>query len=621
MSMAEQTNILSFVFKVVNMATGPLAEVANSLRGTADNVTKFGERISTAMTGFQRLNEIGNSINENLSKPIKEFRDSMIAAAADEESMMVSLSALMGSKDKAKELSDALGGIATATGRSKDEMMSVARSMIPFGASTATITSIIGTFSDASLATGISIETMIGAMTKAVSREGLSGRELRGIAAQVPIYETLAKVMGKTSDEVKDMSTIPAENYLAAMKILSSEGGRYFNQTKEQSATMKGIMNRWAQSTQELKEKIGDALTNALGTKATWENRIKMLNAFGEYLQKFIEKHPGVTKIVGAVMSFLIILGPLVIGLGMLCSAIAAVSAVGAPMWGMIIGVVAAIALLVFGAIWLYKHWGNLWQSFKDAGPAIKILLILFGALVIALGVLAVKMVMAFWPLLLIIGAIAVLAVGIKWLIENWGNLGQAFSDASPLMKAVIVIFGLLATAAIALGIALAVAFWPVTLVVLAVAALIAIGWLLYDNWDAVCKGFSDILSTVSDAFTQLWTDIQQIGETIGNFFAEVWDGVVQTVSGAINSITDLLPDFLKEKLGFKITAENVGTPAKTVSDANKIKGDVNQKVTITLDQKGKAEITDAQTIINDMGGNDFMKFNEPVMLRTVGNE
>nr|DAP48088.1 MAG TPA: minor tail protein [Caudoviricetes sp.] len=106
---------------------------------------------------------------------------------------------------------------------------------------------------------------------------------------------------------------------------------------------------------------------------------------------------------------------------------------------------------------------------------------------------------------------------------------------------------GIAAAATWALNGAIAVLTSPITLVIAAIAALIGVGVLLYQNWDTVVEfaktawqGLSDFISgicqAIGDFFSGLWTKLQEIFEPIGQWFSEKfqegWDAIVNIFSG-----------------------------------------------------------------------------------------
>ncbi|HHE3264496.1 TPA: hypothetical protein ACOYP4_000771 [Streptococcus pneumoniae] len=100
---------------------------------------------------------------------------------------------------------------------------------------------------------------------------------------------------------------------------------------------------------------------------------------------------------------------------------------------------------------------------------------------------------------------------------------------------------GVATAATWAFNAALAVLTSPITWIIAAIAALIAIGVLLYQNWDTVvefaktawqglCDFISGICQAIGEFFSGLWTQLQEIFEPIGQWFGEkfqqAWDAI-----------------------------------------------------------------------------------------------
>ena len=128
-----------------------------------------------------------------------------------------------------------------------------------------------------------------------------------------------------------------------------------------------------------------------------------------------------------------------------------------------------------------------------------------------------------------------------------WGVHAAQMGLAAAAEIAQSVAAGVAAAATWALNGAIAVLTSPITLVIAAIAALIGIGVLLYQNWDTVvefaktawqglCDFISGICKTVGEFFRDLWTKLQEIFEPIGQWFSEkfqqAWDAIVNIFSG-----------------------------------------------------------------------------------------
>ena len=127
-----------------------------------------------------------------------------------------------------------------------------------------------------------------------------------------------------------------------------------------------------------------------------------------------------------------------------------------------------------------------------------------------------------------------------------WGGHAAQMGLAAAAEIAQSVAAGVAAAATWALNGAIAVLTSPITLVIAAIAALIGIGVLLYQNWDTVvefaktawqglCDFISGICQAIGEFFSGLWTKLQEIFEPIGQWFSEKfqegWDGIVNIFS------------------------------------------------------------------------------------------
>ena len=128
-----------------------------------------------------------------------------------------------------------------------------------------------------------------------------------------------------------------------------------------------------------------------------------------------------------------------------------------------------------------------------------------------------------------------------------WGVHAAQMGLATAAEIAQSIAAGVAAAATWALNGAIAVLTSPITLVIAAIAALIGIGVLLYQNWDTVvefaktawqglCDFINGICQAIGEFFNGLWTKLQEIFEPIGQWFGEKfqqgWDAIVNIFSG-----------------------------------------------------------------------------------------
>lgn len=182
-------------------------------------------------------------------------------------------------------------------------------------------------------------------------------------------------------------------------------------------------------------------------------------------------------------------------------------------------------------------------SGIKDLGLALKALafdkLVSFGETIYLNALYAKDFVVNSGKLIVELGKTA-LELGKSALA--WGVHAAQMGLAAAAEIAQSVAAGVAAAATWALNGAIAVLTSPITLVIAAIAALIAIGVLLYQNWDTVvefaktawqglCDFISGICQAIGEFFSGLWTKLQEIFEPIGQWFGEkfqqAWDAIV----------------------------------------------------------------------------------------------
>ena len=120
--------------------------------------------------------------------------------------------------------------------------------------------------------------------------------------------------------------------------------------------------------------------------------------------------------------------------------------------------------------------------------------------------------------------------------VENFavvvGTLGSAFA-ISGIIQGVVSAFAALAAGTsvltpliTALGVAVNFLTSPITLVCLGIGALIAIGVLLYKNWETVKQFFIDLWDSFKMTIKQFVDWVTEVWTSIKDFFAGIWQGI-----------------------------------------------------------------------------------------------
>src|SRR5699024_8435454 len=150
---------------------------------------------------------------------------------------------------------------------------------------------------------------------------------------------------------------------------------------------------------------------------------------------------------------------------------------------------------------------------------------------------------------------------GIEWLTNLDGEtkkligtiagilvvLGPVLIIIGKLISVIITIhkwFGMLKVAAGIVGGAISFLISPVGLVIAAIAGLIAVGVLLWKNWDSVKEYAITIWHSIRAFFSEFWTNIKELAITTWNalkdFMIELWNTIKTSASEVWNAIKQL---------------------------------------------------------------------------------
>ena len=155
----------------------------------------------------------------------------------------------------------------------------------------------------------------------------------------------------------------------------------------------------------------------------------------------------------------------------------------------------------------------------------------------------------------IMVGTLAA-AFGAYWLAQNLALVSTAIGVAG--ITAWNAVAGIGAGITTAFGAAIGFLTSPITLVIAAIGALIAIGYLLYKNWDEISAHLKqtwesiktvaiNVWNGIKDFFSNLWNSIKEIATNVWNsikeFFSNLWNNIKETAVNAWNNIKQAISD------------------------------------------------------------------------------
>jgi len=248
-------------------------------------ITKSWDEVSAAIKNVKgqvrdlATKEVGN-LNKTLVQSAIEARvleatfsgivngiKNFVSTGADMEVLFLQLEGFTGSVNEASAAYKRFIEIGQATPFTASEIAKGAKVMMGFGVATGDAIDQVERLAVVAAATGGDINNMSRNMGQIVANQRAYTRDLNQFAIQgIPIYKELAKVTGKTGEEVRDMVEAGAIGYdqvSQALKNMTAEGTAFSNIAKRMDATFSAKM-----------EAIGSGLETLAGRFMAFINRV-----------------------------------------------------------------------------------------------------------------------------------------------------------------------------------------------------------------------------------------------------------------------------------------------------------------------------------------------------------
>ncbi|MFE4523416.1 replication protein [Cytobacillus firmus] len=128
------------------------------------------------------------------------------------------------------------------------------------------------------------------------------------------------------------------------------------------------------------------------------------------------------------------------------------------------------------------------------------------------------------------------LAATIATIVSAIGILVGIFMALAPIITSI-------ATMATALGVSIGAVSVPILAVIAGIAALIAIGVLLYQNWDEISAKAVEVWGAITEWFSQTWETIKQgfsvTWEALKIYLSTTWESIKETAANVWNGIKE----------------------------------------------------------------------------------
>jgi tape measure domain-containing protein len=229
-----------------------------------------------------------------------ELKDS-VRMAADLEQTRLSFEVMLGDARRAKEVIAEVRQFAASTPFNSAELTDATRQLIAYGRSADVVVDELKMLGDVSAAMGARLP--IGELTylygTLYAQQRAFTKDLYQFAGRgIPIWRELAKVTGKSGDELRNMvedGRIGFEDIRQAFVAMTSAGGQFYGMTARQGQTVAGVIEQMNDGFQLLKTEVGQILIEELGIKQAAQD----LERFAARLRENAGEIRPVVKFVG----------------------------------------------------------------------------------------------------------------------------------------------------------------------------------------------------------------------------------------------------------------------------------------------------------------------------------
>ena len=284
--------------------------------------------------------------------------------AGEFEQTKIAFTTMLGSAEEAQKLLKELAKFAKKTPFTITGIEKSAKQLMAMGIETNKLLPTLKSLGDVAAGLAIPLDRVAYNFGQVKAQGRLTGVELRDFArAGIPLIAELAKNLGVAEKEIKEMVSageIGFDDVENAFTTMTSEGGKFFDLMDAQSETLLGQISNIQDSFITISRTMGEVFLPA----AKWvaEHMAILIGWF--------EKHPDILTftavILAASTALALIAGPILIlvamvpamvaGLGMIAGGLTAVSIAGAPVWVVLLAIIAAAALVVAAFIRFRGH-------------------------------------------------------------------------------------------------------------------------------------------------------------------------------------------------------------------------------------------------------------------------
>ena len=236
-----------------------LNEIKGEVRKTKDSVQGLAGQFTASFAA------IGGAIAA--VKGAFAFFSNIPAQAARIEDLRVTFTQMTGDAEQAGQILDDLWHDAANGAVGLEQMAATAKPLLNVFSDSASIREWSRRFADIATGSGVAADQLSKVFSRAMAIGKIDSRAIDTLARQgIPIYQELAAIIGTTTEAVQAMvkkGLVSADQYAAAFRRMTDEGGKYYNLSSQLSNTSAGSWGTMLENINRVAAKLGEPINEA----------------------------------------------------------------------------------------------------------------------------------------------------------------------------------------------------------------------------------------------------------------------------------------------------------------------------------------------------------------------
>lgn len=269
------------------------------------------QRNIRSMTG--NFKQLGQNMTRSITLPLVGIGAAALKSAADLETLETSFISLTGGVKEAKDMMKQLTAFTAKTPFQIDAVAKSARQLIASGTDISQVNEQLQFLGDIAATSGTSIDDIAAIFAKVNAKGKVELENLNQLAERgIPIFTALSEATGLPADEL-GAGAVSVQQFNEVLQSFAGEGGFAEGAMLRLSQTVSGKFSTALDNAKLAAASLGEQLLPIAG---------KILDGFTNLAQKFTELDAGTKQMIISVAAFAAALGPAILGITGLVSAI-----------------------------------------------------------------------------------------------------------------------------------------------------------------------------------------------------------------------------------------------------------------------------------------------------------